>query len=67
MQAYIITDMSNFRVVPSFAESPELALIQVHSNSVGDPEQRRYNDYLKHLCYNGPNIGLGRFCYFSRV
>ena len=66
MELYIITDMTTFKIIPQFAESPELALIQVHSNAVGDPRQHKYNDHLKNLCYNGDNIGLGSFCYFSR-
>ena len=65
MKTYTIRNIKTFQSIPVEAESPELALIQLHAETLGDIKQYRYNDYLKRLCYNGRNIGLGNFCFFQ--
>ena len=65
MRTYTIRNINNFQSIPVEAESPELALIQIHAETLGDSKQYRYNEYLKKLCYNGRNIGLGCFCFFQ--
>ena len=66
MKTYTIRNIKTFQSIPVEAESPELALIQLHAETLGDTKQRKYNEYLKKLCYNGQNIGLGNFCFFQR-
>ena len=66
MNEYNIINIKNFEKVSTRAESPELALIGLHAESVGDVNQHRYNDYLKGLSYNGRNIGLGNFVFFTK-
>lgn len=65
MKTYSIRNINTFQSLLVEAESPELALIQVHADTLGDTKQHGYNEYLKKLCYNGRNIGLGSFCFFQ--
>ena len=66
MTEYNVLNIRNFGTVSTKAESPELALIQLHAETMGDVKQVKYNEYLKNICYNGNNIGLGNFVFMAK-